>query len=197
MVCPRILVSVVCPYSSSCGVLNHCDWLRYTKSAKHTGYQCQPSYLYRGPKKAVRIGLPSLASGSDWMLCSLLWGSSDTQPWDEEDAFFLKQLNKFGLSLSCVCSELILHVLIECDISKENGVLRKLFGHLFTVCHCWWDYFNPFSSWFSRPAGGLYGIDSMPDLRKKKPIPLVSDLVRDFSSATQSLVQVALFFDIW
>lgn len=28
------------------------------------------------------------------------------------------------------------------------------------------------------PGGGLIIIDSMPDIRKRKPIPLVSDLVR-------------------
>ncbi|EMP39457.1 Protein unc-13 like protein B [Chelonia mydas] len=43
------------------------------------------------------------------------------------------------------------------------------------LCH-FCDLINTFPPCTSRPAGGLYGIDSMPDLRKKKPIPLVSDL---------------------
>nr|XP_042702580.1 protein unc-13 homolog B isoform X5 [Chrysemys picta bellii] len=53
-------------------------------------------------------------------------------------------------------------------------------------CFC---YKNPA---IVRPAGGLYGIDSMPDLRKKKPIPLVSDLAMSLVQSRKAGITSAM-----
>nr|XP_014341550.1 PREDICTED: protein unc-13 homolog A [Latimeria chalumnae] len=47
--------------------------------------------------------------------------------------------------------------------------------------------------WFKGgPGGGLYVIDSMPDLRKKKPIPLVSDLAMSLVQSRKAGITSAL-----
>ncbi|KAJ6663019.1 hypothetical protein lerEdw1_010840 [Lerista edwardsae] len=49
------------------------------------------------------------------------------------------------------------------------------------------------SPWFKEgPAGGLYGIDSMPDMRKKKPLPLVSDLAMSLVQSRKAGITSAM-----
>uniref|UniRef100_A0A8D2KVP9 UN13A protein n=1 Tax=Varanus komodoensis TaxID=61221 RepID=A0A8D2KVP9_VARKO len=66
--------------------------------------------------------------------------------------------------------------------------LQELPLFFFLVC-----YLTVFV-FFSRPGGGLIIIDSMPDIRKRKPIPLVSDLVSLTCPRGASLVSTSMFF---
>lgn len=55
-----------------------------------------------------------------------------------------------------------------CQVLSEHGAIGAMGV----------DPFPADSRLSCRPGGGLIIIDSMPDIRKRKPIPLVSDLVR-------------------
>jgi len=55
-------------------------------------------------------------------------------------------------------------------------------SYSFTVLHQILFFITGLSIFFIFRGGGIFGIDSMPDLRKRKPIPLVSEVVSDVIS---------------
>lgn len=70
------------------------------------------------------------------------------------------------------------HVLPQPQVTSVGG--RETSGALDVLCVSY------------SPGGGLIIIDSMPDIRKRKPIPLVSDLVRAFALPGPSTQPVQL-----
>uniref|UniRef100_A0A672PSI6 Phorbol ester/diacylglycerol-binding protein unc-13-like n=1 Tax=Sinocyclocheilus grahami TaxID=75366 RepID=A0A672PSI6_SINGR len=61
------------------------------------------------------------------------------------------------------------------DLDYREGKEQR---YLFFTKHTFFHYWNIHNIIFR--GGGIFGIDSMPDLRKKKSIPLVSEVVSDF-----------------
>lgn len=84
-----------------------------------------------------------------------------------------------GPNLGMILLFLSLPFFLTLNVKYNNSstqTLNKVYSHVtvyVTSCHISIMY----SYVFIFSGGGLFGIDSMPDLRKKKPTPLVSEVV--------------------